>query len=68
MATTVLMKVSPRARDGIIRLARQQKTRAWVVLDSLLSATLLEGKTLNMQQKTEGRALTRQGSRVLPSS
>ena len=61
MATTVPMKVSPRTRNGIIHLAHQQKTRAWVVLDSLLPAILFEGQTLSKQQKAERREQSRQG-------
>ncbi len=67
MAITVMMKVSPRARNGILRLARQQKTRAWVILDSLLPAALLESNSSSIQQKPKD-AQSAKNVRVLLSS
>ena len=66
MAITVMMKVSPRARNGIMRLARQQKTRAWVILDSLLPAALLESNSSSIQQKPKDAHKSAKISRVLP--
>jgi hypothetical protein len=67
---TIFMKVSPKVHSAVMRLAREQRIRAWKALEFLIPVALLEDLNSSIQQKTEGRAIrqdTPRPSLITPS-